>query len=319
MTDYKEYGIKCLRDESEALLDLIPLLDENFNKAVELIYNTKGRTIVTGVGKSGHIGAKIAATFASTGTPSFYVNPLDAYHGDLGMFTSEDVVIAVSYSGNTDELLRFIPILLKRNIPIIGISSNPNSLLGKYSICHLNVAVKREACPLNLAPTSSTTATLAMGDALACALMKARNFKKEDFAQFHPGGSLGRRLLSKVKDVMVADNLPKVKMETKVSDAIIEISAAKMGIAVVLDSQEKVCGVLSDGDVRRAMQNHKEEFFNLTVNDIYNTSPKIINEEENLTHAEDIIKCNRIHSLIVVNANNNFVGIIDAINCIVNN
>lgn len=177
MTQIKDYGIKCLKDEAQALLDLIPLIDDNFQKAVNLIYNAKGRTIITGVGKSGHIGAKIAATLASTGTPSFYVNPLDAYHGDLGMFTPEDVVVAISYSGNTDELLRFIPILLKRNIPIIGISGNPNSLLGRYSTCHLNVAVKREACPLNLAPTSSTTATLAMGDALACALMEVRHFK----------------------------------------------------------------------------------------------------------------------------------------------
>lgn len=316
MTDYTQYGIKCLRDEADALLDLIPLIDDNFNKAVNLIYNATGRTIVTGVGKSGHIGAKIAATFASTGTPSFYVNPLDAYHGDLGMFTSEDVVVAISYSGNTDELLRFIPILLKRNIPIIGISGNPDSLLGKYSTCHLNVHVKKEACPLNLAPTSSTTATLAMGDALACALMSARGFKAEDFAQFHPGGSLGRRLLYKVKDVMATANLPIVKLNYKVSDTIIIISDAKLGLAVVTDNDDTVIGIITDGDIRRAMQNHQEEFFGLKVSDIANKNPKTINENAKLTDAEQIIYAGKIHSLVVVNDSGKLVGIIDSINCV---
>ncbi len=192
--DTKKYAIKCFQDEAQAILDLIPLLTDDFDKAVELIYHCTGRLIVTGVGKSGHIGAKISSTLASTGTLSFFVNPLDVYHGDLGMFTPDDVVLAISYSGDTDELLRFIPLLVERNIPIIGMSGNPNSLLAQYSTCHLNVAVKREACPLNLAPTSSTTAMLAMGDAIACALMEVRHFKASDFAQFHPGGSLGKRL-----------------------------------------------------------------------------------------------------------------------------
>ena len=193
MEKTKQYAVKCFKDEAAAILDLIPQLTDDFDKAIDLIYHSKGRLIVTGVGKSGHIGEKIAATLASTGTPSFFVNPLDAYHGDLGMFTPDDVVLAISYSGNTDELLRFIPLLLERHIPIIGMSGNPSSLLGQYSDCHLNVAVKREACPLNLAPTSSTTATLAMGDAIACALMEVRHFKASDFAKFHPGGSLGRK------------------------------------------------------------------------------------------------------------------------------
>lgn len=316
MTQIKDYGIKCLKDEAQALLDLIPLIDDNFQKAVNLIYNAKGRTIITGVGKSGHIGAKIAATLASTGTPSFYVNPLDAYHGDLGMFTPEDVVVAISYSGNTDELLRFIPILLKRNIPIIGMSGNPNSLLGRYSTCHLNVAVKREACPLNLAPTSSTTATLAMGDALACALMEVRHFKAEDFAQFHPGGSLGKRLLSKVSDQMTTENLPVVSLNDKISDTIIKISAAKLGMAVVVEEGDKVIGIITDGDVRRAMQTHKTDFFGLTVNDIANRCPKTIHVDEKLTEAEKIIYGSHIHSLIVVDDDNRLKGIIDSINCV---
>ena len=192
----KEIAIQCIKDEAEAVLGLIPQLDDSFDKAVELILNCKGKVIVTGVGKSGHIGAKIAATLSSTGTPSFFTNPLDVFHGDLGVMTSDDVVLAISNSGQTDELLRFVPMLLHMHIPIIGMSGNPKSLLAKYSTIHLNVVVEKEACPLNLAPTSSTTAQLTIGDALAIALMEKRNFQPRDFAQFHPGGELGKRLLT---------------------------------------------------------------------------------------------------------------------------
>lgn len=314
MNEVNDYAIKCFQDEAQAILDLIPQLTEDFSKAVDLIYNCKGRFIITGVGKSGHIGAKIAATLASTGTPSFFVNPLDAYHGDLGMFTSEDVVMAISNSGNTDELLRFIPLLLERNIPIIGISGNSNSLLAQYSTYHLNVSVKKEACPLNLAPTSSTTATLAMGDALACALMKIRHFQASDFAQFHPGGSLGKRLLSKVKDYMISNNLPIVSPESLVSDTIIEISKTKQGIAVVLQDIN-VVGVVTDGDVRRAMQYKKNEFFSLTVSEIMTINPKTIKETDKLSEAELLMRKYNIHSLIVLDERNVFVGIIDSFSC----
>ena len=281
-----------------------------------MIYNCKGRFIVTGVGKSGHIGRKIAATLASTGTPSFFVNPLDAFHGDLGMFTPNDVVMAISYSGNTEELLRFIPFLKERNIPIIGVSGNPNSLLSQNSSCHLNVHVSKEACPLNLAPTSSTTATLAMGDAIACALIEIRQFKPEDFALFHPGGSLGKRLLTKVKNAMITTNLPIVTLETMISDLIIEISKTKLGIAVALDDNKRILGVVTDGDVRRAMVSEKNNFFNLKVEDIMSKSPKIINENQKLTEAETLMRKYNIHSLIVVNDNNDFVGVIDTFNCL---
>lgn len=312
--DTKKYAIKCFQDEAQAILDLIPQLTDDFDKAVDLIYKCKGKFIITGVGKSGHIGAKIAATLASTGTPSFFVNPLDAYHGDLGMISPEDVVMAISNSGNTDELLRFIPLLLDRDIPIIGMSGNPKSLLAQYSSCHLNISVKKEACPLNLAPTSSTTATLAMGDALACALMEVRHFKASDFAQFHPGGSLGKRLLSKVKDYMVSSNLPIVSLDTKVSDTIIEISKTKQGIAVALDN-DKIVGVVTDGDVRRAMQNKQDIFFTLTVKDIMSTEPKTIPETAKLSEAEAIMRKYNIHSLVVTDQNNKFVGIIDSFSC----
>ena len=204
----REYAIQCFKDEAEAVMGLIPQLDERFDEAVRLMFECKGKIIVTGVGKSGHIGAKIAATLSSTGTPSFFINPLDVFHGDLGVMTSDDVVLAISNSGQTDELLRFIPMVLHMQIPIIGMSGNPESLLAKYSTCHLNVSVEKEACPMNLAPTSSTMAQLAMGDALAIALMEKRNFQPRDFAQFHPGGELGKRLLTTAQDVMFKDDLP---------------------------------------------------------------------------------------------------------------
>ena len=315
MEETRQYAINCFKAEASAIMDLIPQLTEDFDKAIELIYHCKGRFIVTGVGKSGHIGEKIAATLASTGTPSFIVNPLDAYHGDLGMFTSEDVVLAISYSGNTDELLRFIPLLLERHIPIIGMSGNPNSLLAQYSKCHLNIAVKREACPLNLAPTSSTTTTLAMGDAIACALMEVRHFKASDFAKFHPGGSLGKRLLSKVRDYMVSTNLPVVSLDSKLSDTIIEISKTMQGIAVAIDDG-KIAGVVTDGDVRRAMQNRQDDFFSLTVKDIMSVNPKIINESAKLSDAETLMRKYNIHSLVVVNGAGQLVGIIDSFSCL---
>lgn len=315
MKNINQCAIKCFQDEAQAILDLIPQLTEDFSRAVDLIFHCRGRFIITGVGKSGHIGAKIAATLASTGTPSFFVNPLDAYHGDLGMFTSNDVVMAISYSGNTDELLRFVPLLLERHIPIIGMSGNPNSLLAQYSNCHLNISVEHEACPLNLAPTSSTTAALAMGDAMACALMQVRHFKTSDFAQFHPGGSLGKRLLSKVKDYMVSNNLPVVSLNTKVSDTIIEISKTKQGIAVAIHDN-KVVGVVTDGDVRRAMHEKQNYFFSLTVKEIMSRNPKTITENAKLSEAEALMREYNIHSLIVVDDNNQLIGIIDTFSCL---
>lgn len=315
MKDVKEYAVRCFKDEAQAILDLIPMLNDNFSKAVDLVYNCKGKLIVTGVGKSGHVGEKIAATLASLGTPSFFLNPLDAYHGDLGMIAEGDVVMAISYSGNTDELLRFIPLLIDRNIPIIGVSSNPQSLLGQYSTCHLNIKVDHEADPLNLAPTSSTTTTMAMGDALACALVHLRNFKPNDFAQFHPGGTLGKMLLSTVKNYMVSDNLPIVSKGDKVSDTIIQISKTKQGIAVVIED-EKIVGVVTDGDVRRAMQSKQDSFFHLEVKDIMSTTPKTIDENTKLNVAGDMMRKYNIHSLIVVNNDQRFVGIIDSFSCL---
>ena len=213
LKEVRAYAIQCLKDEAEALIDLIPQLDENFDRAVEMMYRCRGKIIVTGVGKSGNIGAKIAATLSSTGTPAFFINPLDAYHGDLGVMTPDDIVLALSNSGQTDELLRFIPMVLHMHVPIIGMSGNPNSLLAKDSNVHIKVWVKKEACPLNLAPTSSTTAVLAVGDALAVALMQVRDFRPKDFAQFHPGGELGKRLLTTAEDVMRSNELPVIPQD----------------------------------------------------------------------------------------------------------
>lgn len=331
MSEIIATGIQCLTDEAQSILDLIPRMGEEFERAVELILHCHGKVIVTGVGKSGHIGSKIAATLASTGTPSFYLNPLDAYHGDLGMIAPGDVVMAISYSGNTDELLRFIPLILEREIPIIGISGNPESLLAKYSTAHLNIAVSHEADPLNLAPTSSTTATLAMGDALACALVKVRQFKDADFARFHPGGSLGKRLLSKVRDFMATDALDiwTVSPTDMLSDVIIRISEGKKGLVVAIapDAEEtaptaprsvagRVVGIITDGDVRRAMQKHREAFFHLKVEDVMSRNPKKIHDDAKLSVAADLMLRNSIHALIVLDTDDHFCGIIDYFACV---
>ncbi len=318
MSEILETGIHCLTDEAQAILDLIPRMGEEFEKSVELILNCKGKVIVTGVGKSGHIGSKIAATLASTGTPSFYLNPLDAYHGDLGMIAPGDVVMAISYSGNTDELLRFIPLILEREIPIIGISGNPDSLLAKYSTVHLNIAVGHEADPLNLAPTSSTTATLAMGDALACALVKVRHFEDADFARFHPGGSLGKRLLSKVRDFMAIDALDiwTVSPNDMLSDVITKISQGRKGLVVALNEHQDVVGIITDGDVRRAMQRHREAFFRLRVEDVMSKNPKKIHSDSKLSEAADLMLRNSIHALIVLDKDDRFCGIIDYFACV---
>jgi arabinose-5-phosphate isomerase len=310
----REYGIQCIKDEAQALLELIPKIDDNFEKAVDLMLNCKGKVIVTGVGKSGHIGAKIAATLASTGTPSFFINPLDVYHGDLGVMTPDDVVVAISNSGTTDELLRFIPMVLHMQIPIIGLTGNSESLLAKYSTCHLNVNVSHEACPLNLAPTSSTTATLAMGDALAIALMEKRNFRPQDFAHFHPGGELGKRLLTTAQDVMRSDDLPMITPEMHLGEAIILVSKGKLGLGVA-EKDGEIMGIITDGDIRRAMEKWQAEFFNRTVNDIMTTNPKTVTPETKITEIQNIMHQYKIHSVLVVDKERHLLGVVDSYSC----
>jgi arabinose-5-phosphate isomerase len=312
----KEYAAYCLREEAEAILDLIPQLDEHFDKAVELIYQCRGKVIVTGVGKSGNVGAKIAATLASTGTPAFFVNPLDVYHGDLGVITHDDIVLALSNSGQTDELLRFIPIVLHMNVPIISMSGNSESLLAKYSNAHIKVKVKKEACPLNLAPTSSTTAMLAMGDALAVALMQVRHFKPQDFAHFHPGGELGKRLLTTATDVMRSNDLPIIPKEMHLGEAIIHVSKGKLGLGVSLEDN-KVIGLITDGDIRRAMEKWQAQFFDKTVNDIMTRTPKTVLPTTKITEIQRIMHKYKVHTVLVVDEEKHLLGVVDHYSCMI--
>lgn len=314
LTQVRAYATQCIKEEAEATLNLINQLDENFDKAVSLMFHCTGKVIVTGVGKSGNIGAKIAATLSSTGTPAFFVNPLDVYHGDLGVMTKDDVVLALSNSGQTDELLRFIPMVLHMNIPIIGMSANPNSLLAKYSTAHLKVWVEKEACPLNLAPTSSTTAALVMGDALAIALMRVRNFKPQDFAQFHYGGELGKRLLTTAQDVMRSDELPIIPKDMHLGEAIIHVSKGKLGLGVSLDNG-KVIGLITDGDIRRAMERWQAEFFDHTVSDIMTREPKIVLPTTKITEIQQIMQQNKVHTVLVCDKERHFLGVVDHYSC----
>ena len=312
-----EIATKCLRDEAQAILSLIPQLDEQFDHAIDLILACKGKLIVTGVGKSGHIGAKIAATLSSTGTPSFFINPLDVFHGDLGVMTHDDVVLAISNSGQTDELLRFIPLVLHMDIPIIGMSGNPESLLSRYSTCHLNTHVKKEACPLNLAPTSSTTAQLVMGDALAVALMEKRNFKPRDFAQFHPGGELGKRLLTTARDVMRSNDMPIIPKEMHLGEAIILVSKGKLGLGVSLDENEKIVGLITDGDIRRAMEKWQAGFVNHTVEDIMTRTPKCVQADAKISEIQKIMQKNKVHTVLVVDQEMHLLGVVDHYSCMI--
>ena len=316
MSKVREYAIQCIKDEADATLSLINQLDENFDKAVDMMFHCKGKVIVTGVGKSGNVGAKIAATLASTGTPAFFINPLDVYHGDLGVMTPEDVVLALSNSGQTDELLRFIPMVLHMNIPIIGISGNPNSLLAKYSTIHIKVKVEKEACPLNLAPTSSTTAALVMGDALAIALMQVRNFKPQDFAQFHPGGELGKRLLTTAQDVMISENLPIIPQDMHLGEAIIDVSKGKLGLGVSL-SDGKVAGLITDGDIRRAMEKWQAQFFDKTVSDIMTRHPKTVLPTSKISEIQRIMHKYKIHTVLVIDNEQHLLGVVDHYSCMV--
>ena len=314
MESVRDYAIQCIKDEANATLALIEQLDENFDKAVELMYHCKGKVIVTGVGKSGNIGAKIAATLSSTGTPAFFANPLDVFHGDLGAMTKDDVVLALSNSGQTDELLRFIPMVLHMNIPIIGMSANPKSLLAKYSTTHIKVWVEKEACPLNLAPTSSTTAALVMGDALAIALMEVRKFRPKDFAQFHPGGELGKRLLTTAQDVMRSEDLPIIPKEMHLGEAIIHVSNGKLGLGVSIEN-DKVIELITDGDIRRAMEKWQAKFFDHTVEDIMTRTPKTVFPNTKITEIQSIMHQYKIHTVLVCDKEQRLLGVVDHYSC----
>lgn len=294
--------------ESKTILDLCDNLDEGFNKAVELILSIKGRCVVSGMGKSGHIGAKIAATLASTGTPSFFMHPGEALHGDLGMLTSEDVLLTISNSGETEEVLKLIPVIKKRKIPLIVMAGNRNSTLAKQADIFINIAVKKEACPLQLAPTSSTTATLAMGDAIAVALMRARKFRPDDFALFHPGGSLGRKLLTRVGDLMVSNNLPIVSPESEFNELVDVMTSGKLGLCIVLEN-EKLVGIITDGDLRRALRANDKPRFDFKAKEIMSESPKTIEPSAMASEAEELMLKHKIKEIVVAQ-DEKIVGII---------
>ncbi len=316
MSDLRKIAEQCLRDESDAILQLIPQLDENFDKVVNLLFRCKGKVVITGVGKNSHIASKMAATLSSTGTPAFYINALDVYHGGLGVMTDDDVVVALSNSGQTDELLRFVPCLQERRIPLVGISGNPESLLAKNSTYHLNVHVAHEAYPLNLAPTCSTTATLAMADAIASALVVCREFKEGDFARFHPGGSLGRRLLKTAREVMRTNDLPIIPPDMPLGEAIIHISKGKLGLAVVMEGI-RVMGIVTDGDVRRATENLRERFFFVHVSDMMTKTPVCVTPNTKIEEILRILNNRKIHAVLVKDEKECLVGIVDNFACYV--
>lgn len=299
---------KVFEIEAREIKNLSKNLSNDFSKIIYAIYEAQGKLIISGMGKSGLIGKKIAATLASTGTPSFFLHPGEAYHGDLGMIEKDDTVLLISNSGETDEILKLISFLKRQKNLIIGMSGNPNSTLAKNSNFHLNIHVQKEACPLQLAPTSSTTATLVMGDALAICLMELRGFKENDFAQFHPGGSLGRRLLTKVKDVMHTKDLPICEINEDIKSVIHAISSSRFGLCVAINNG-KIKGIITDGDIRRAMTERQEEFFSFIAKDIMSASPIEISEDEKLTKAQRIMSDSKINSLLVTK-DNGLVGII---------
>ena len=307
--EIKKLAQEVFEIEAKEIANLSLRLTDDFEKSINAILESSGKLIVSGMGKSGIIGKKIAATLASTGTPSFFLHPGEAYHGDLGMIEENDVVLLISNSGETDEVLKLIPFLKHQKNCTISMSGNDNSTLAKNTNYHLNIAVEKEACPLFLAPTSSTTATLVMGDALAVTLMKLRDFKEENFAKFHPGGSLGRRLLTTVGDVMKKHELPITNFNATIKEVIQRITEGKLGLVVISD-ENGINGVITDGDIRRAMESREKEFFGLLAKDLMSHYPKLIDESEKLITASAIMSENKINSLLVVNAVNDFVGVV---------
>lgn len=298
--DFIKIAKEVLEIEANELLLALDRLDEEINRAVDLIFNTTGKLIITGVGKSGLVGNKIAATFASTGTSSFFIHPTEAMHGDLGMIGKKDTLLAISYSGESEEIINIIPHVKKIEIPLIVFSGNRESTLAKYADVFINISVTKEACPLNIAPTASTTLTMALGDALAICLMKKRGFKSEDFARLHPGGSLGKRLYVKIKDIMRKDDLPIVSHRTKLKDAIVVMTSKRLGNVIIVNDNEEIIATLSDGDLRRALMSNSFDIEKEAI--IYaNKNPKICSNQEMLaSEILRIIEDNKIQFMPIV-------------------
>ena len=308
--DFISSGLRTISIESAAVIALSQRLDGEFNKACELILNCSGRIIVTGMGKSGHVGKKIAATLASTGTPAFFVHPAEASHGDLGMITPQDVVLALSYSGTSNEILTLLPLFKRSGIKIISMTGNPRSTLAEVSEAHLNIAVEMEACPLDLAPTASTTATLVMGDAIAIALLEARGFTAEDFAFSHPGGALGRKLLLRVVDIMhTGDKIPRVAANASLHQALITMTEKGFGLTTIVDDNDQLLGIYTDGDLRRTIDKGID-FKTAAISDLMNRTPKTVSDKALAAEALKIMEDLKITALIVRNEQQCPVGVL---------
>ncbi|MDE0746366.1 MAG: KpsF/GutQ family sugar-phosphate isomerase [Porticoccaceae bacterium] len=310
MTDFITSGLRTVEMEAQAVSQLTPRINQNFVLACETILACQGRVVVTGMGKSGHIGNKIAATLASTGTPAFFVHPGEASHGDLGMITKADVVIAISNSGSTSEVTRLLPLIIRLGIPLISMTGDANSPLSQAACAHLDVSVTTEACPLNLAPTTSTTVTLVMGDALAIALLEARGFSAEDFAFSHPGGTLGRKLLLRVCDIMHKDDdVPKVMIDQPLQDALLEMTQKGFGMTTVISKEKKLLGIFTDGDLRRAID-QKVNIASTTMADVMSPNPKTINQDILAVEALTIMESTAITALVVEDEKGHPTGVL---------
>jgi arabinose-5-phosphate isomerase len=303
-------GKRVLAIEARAVQTLIDRLDDRFTKAVDLLFDCKGKVVVSGMGKSGLVGQKIAATLASTGTPAFFLHPAEGIHGDLGMVGRRDAIIAISNSGETQEILQLLPYVERMGIPIVAMSGRMTSTLAKHSDVALDVSVSEEACPMGLAPTASTTATMALGDALAVALLQRRGFKQEDFAQFHPGGTLGRRLLVRVKDLMHAGaDVPRVEESVTGTTAMLEMTAKKLGMTTVVDRTGALTGVITDGDLRRFIQ-RGGDFMNATAGELASRNPKSIGPDDLAAKAVELMERHSITTLVVTEENRTIAGVI---------
>jgi len=309
-TDFCKLGLAVIENEASAIYSLQNRIDEKFAEACAAMIACEGRVIVMGMGKSGHIGGKIAATLSSTGTPAFFVHPGEASHGDLGMITKKDIVLAISNSGNTPEIVTLLPVLQRLQVPLIALTGNPNSPLATAASIHLNISVDKEACPLGLAPTTSTTVSLVMGDALAIALLDARGFTANDFALSHPGGQLGKRLLLKVEDVYHAgDAIPIVTDTTLIADALIEVSEKKLGMTCVVNQQGNLSGIFTDGDVRRCLNRHID-IHHTPIADVMSLNPLVIPPQTLAIDALNKMQANSVTSLIIVNESNKPVAVV---------
>jgi arabinose-5-phosphate isomerase len=307
-----EEAKKVLQIEAEAVFSLIDKVDTNFIKALKLLYECKGRVVITGMGKSGIIGEKIAGTLASTGTLALFLHPAEGMHGDLGMVSKEDVLIAISNSGETEEINRLLPSIKRLGIKLIAMTGNINSTLAQNSDVVLDVGVKEEACPLGLVPTASTTATLAMGDALAVALLKKKGFKEEDFAILHPGGTLGRKLLIRVEDIMhTGDEIPKVTKDTLMREALFEMTSKRLGVTTVVDDKDRLIGIITDGDLRRLIENRKDEdIWDFKAGQVMTKNPKTISAKALGATAVAKMEEHAITSLLITNKQKKLIGII---------